>query len=152
MAEDSGDKTEQPTQKRLQDARKKGDIAKGRELTSTVTLLVWLVTGALCLQLGTERAAALCESLFARIAGGWREEGFGHVAALLGWQSVELSLLLVAMLVVPVAALGTLVEYLQAGPVLAFEKVAPKLDAMPHAVVPTASDTQANEATAGEKV
>ena len=105
-----------------------GDIAMGRDLTSSVTLLVWLVTGALWLQVGSERAAALCESLFARIAGGWREEGFGHVAALLGWQSVELSLLLVAMLVVPVAALGTLVEYLQAGPVLAFEKVAPKLE------------------------
>lgn len=128
MADDSGDKTEKPTDKRLQDARKKGDIAKGKELTSTVTLLAWLVMGALCLRLGTERAAALCEALFARIAAGWRAEGFGHVAALLGWQSVELAVLLVALLMIPVAALGTLVEYLQAGPVLAFEKVAPKLE------------------------
>ena len=128
MADDSGDKTEQPTQKRLQDARKKGDIAKGKELTSTATLLVWLVMGALCLRLGCERAVALCESLFARVSAGWREEGFGHVAALLGWQSVELAVLMVALLVVPVAALGTLIEFLQAGPVLAFEKVAPKLE------------------------
>ncbi|RZJ02708.1 MAG: EscU/YscU/HrcU family type III secretion system export apparatus switch protein [Rubrivivax sp.] len=128
MADDSGDKTEQPTQKRLLDARKKGDIAKGKELTSTATLLVWLVMGALCLRLACERIAALCESLFMRVSAGWREEGFGHVAALLGWQSVELSLLLVALLVIPVAVLGTLVEYLQAGPVLAFEKAAPKLE------------------------
>jgi type III secretion protein U len=128
MADDSGDKTEKPTDKRLQDARKKGDIAKGKELTSTATLLAWLVTGALCLQLGAERAAALCEAMFARIAAGWREEGFGHVAALLGWQSAELAVLLVALLMIPVAAIGTLVEYLQAGPVLAFEKVAPKLE------------------------
>ena len=128
MADDSGDKTEQPTQKRLQDARKKGDIAKGKELTSTATLLVWLVVGALCLRMACERVAALSESLLARVALGWREEGFGHVAALLGWQSVELVVLLVAVLMVPVAALGTLVEYLQAGPVLAFEKVAPKLE------------------------
>ncbi len=128
MAEDSGDKTEQPTQKRLQDARKKGDVAKGRELTSTATLLVWLVAGALCLPLAAERIAALCESLFARVASGWRAQGFGHVAALLGWQSVELALLLVALLVLPVALLGLLAEYLQAGPVLAFEKVAPKLE------------------------
>jgi flagellar biosynthetic protein FlhB/type III secretion protein U len=130
MAEDSGDKTEQPTHKRLQDARKKGDIAKGRELTSTATLLVWLVMGALCLNLGAERAAALCDAMFARIAAGWRAEGFGHVAALLGWQSVELAVLLVALLLIPVAVLGTLVEYLQAGPVLAFDKVAPKLERM----------------------
>lgn len=128
MADSSGDKTEQPTHKRLQDARKKGDVAKGRELTSTATLLVWLVMGALCIQLGSERAAALCESLFARIGAGWRAEGFGHVAVLLGWQSVELAVLLIALLMIPVAALGTLVEYLQAGPVLAFEKVAPKLE------------------------
>ncbi|KQW49658.1 MULTISPECIES: flagellar biosynthesis protein FlhB [unclassified Roseateles] len=128
MADDSGDKTEQPTHKRLQDARKKGDIAKGRELTSTATLLVWLVTGALCVGLAGERAAALCEAMFVRIAAGWRAEGFGHVAALLGWQSLELAVLLVGLLMIPVAVLGTLVEYLQAGPVLAFEKVAPKLE------------------------
>jgi len=128
MAEDSGDKTEQPTPKRLQDARKKGDVAKGRELTSTATLLVWLVAGALCLPLAAERIAALCESLFARVASGWRAEGFGQVAALLGWQSIELALLLVAVLMLPVGVLGMLVEYLQAGPVLAFEKVAPKLE------------------------
>ena len=107
MADDSGDKTEQPTQKRLLDARKKGDIAKGKELTSTATLLVWLVMGALCLRMACERIAALCEALFARISAGWREESFGHVAALLGWQSVELSLLLVAVLVIPVAAAVT---------------------------------------------
>lgn len=128
MADDSGDKTEQPTHKRLQDARKKGDIAKGKELTSTAGLLAWLVMGALCLGLGVERLAALSDSLLSRIGAGWREEGFGHVAALLGWQSVELVVLLVALLFVPVAALGTLVEYLQAGPVLAFEKVAPKME------------------------
>lgn len=128
MADDSGDKTEQPTHKRLQDARKKGDIAKGKELTSTTGLLAWLVMGALCLRLGVERMAALSDSLLTRIGTGWREEGFGHVAALLGWQSVELVVLLVALLFVPVAALGTLVEYLQAGSVLAFEKVAPKME------------------------
>lgn len=128
MADDSGDKTEQPTQKRLLDARKKGDIAKGKELTSTLTLLVWLVMGALCLRMACERMAALCEGLLARVGGGWREEGFAHVAALVGWQSLELTLLLVAVLVVPVAVLGTFIEYLQAGPVLAFEKVAPKLE------------------------
>lgn len=128
MDDDSGDKTEQPTQKRLQDARKKGDVPKGKELTSTATLLVWLVMGALCVQLACGRLAALCEGLFARVNAGWREEGFAHVAALLGWQSVELAALLVGLLVIPVAALGTLVEFLQAGPVLAFEKVAPKME------------------------
>ncbi|MDT7837978.1 EscU/YscU/HrcU family type III secretion system export apparatus switch protein [Aquabacterium sp. OR-4] len=127
MADDSGDKTEQPTAKRLQDARKKGDVAKSKDLTSTATLLTWLVMGALCLGLAAERSAALCNSLLARIGQGWQAQEFGHVAVMLGWQSAELAVLLVALLLVPVALLGVLVEYLQAGPVMSFEKLAPKL-------------------------
>ena len=34
--QDSGDKTEQPTPKKLQDARKKGQVPKSKDLTSTV--------------------------------------------------------------------------------------------------------------------
>ena len=33
---DGGDKTEKPTEKKLQDARKKGDVAKSKDLTSAV--------------------------------------------------------------------------------------------------------------------
>ncbi len=40
MAEDSGqEKTEEPTAKRMRDAREKGDIVRSRELTTTVLLL-----------------------------------------------------------------------------------------------------------------
>ena len=40
MAEDSGqEKTEEPTAKRLNDAKEKGDIARSKELATTVTLL-----------------------------------------------------------------------------------------------------------------
>lgn len=40
MAEDSGqDKTEEPTEKRLRDAKEKGDIARSKELATTVLLL-----------------------------------------------------------------------------------------------------------------
>ncbi|MDD5754831.1 MAG: EscU/YscU/HrcU family type III secretion system export apparatus switch protein, partial [Methylococcales bacterium] len=47
MAEDSGqEKTEEPTQKRLTDAQKKGQIARSRELNTFVMLIVsaWLLT------------------------------------------------------------------------------------------------------------
>lgn len=40
MAEDSGqEKIEQPTSKRLEDARKKGQIARSRELNTFVILI-----------------------------------------------------------------------------------------------------------------
>ncbi len=46
MAEESGqEKTEQPTAKRLSDARKKGDIPRSRELNTTVLLLVAALGG-----------------------------------------------------------------------------------------------------------
>ncbi|WP_315981249.1 EscU/YscU/HrcU family type III secretion system export apparatus switch protein [Aliamphritea spongicola] len=40
MAEESGqEKTEEPTPKRLKDAKEKGDIARSKELATTVSLL-----------------------------------------------------------------------------------------------------------------
>jgi flagellar biosynthetic protein FlhB len=40
MAEETGqEKTEQPTEKRIKDARQKGDIPRSRELASTALLL-----------------------------------------------------------------------------------------------------------------
>ena len=47
MAEqnEGADKTEQPTSKKLKDARKEGNVSKSRELTSTVLVMGWLVGG-----------------------------------------------------------------------------------------------------------
>jgi type III secretion protein U len=120
---DGGDKTEQPTAKRLKDARKKGDVWKSREVTSTAGLLAWLVLGALLLGLAAERLAALFEQTFQLLGEGWAEQGFGVAAATFGWMATEALLWLSALLLVPTAALGLLVDYLQAGPVLAFEKL-----------------------------
>lgn len=121
--QDSGDKTEQPTPKKLQDARKKGQVPKSRDLTSTVTLLV---------------ATALV-----LLAGAWvgrRLEGLIDAALLMAHQPfalaaprlAELALgVLVgvtALVLLPLAAVGVLTEYLQAGPVFALDKVLPKME------------------------
>ena len=125
---DGGDKTEKPTPKRLRDARKKGDVSKSREVTSTLVLLAWLGVGALALSLATARIAALFEALFATLAQGWASGDYVTVLRALGAQAMELGTLLVAMLLVPAAAVGLLADFLQAGPVLSFEKIKPKLD------------------------
>ena len=127
---DGGDKTEKPTPKRLEDARKKGDVCKSREVTSTVVLLVWLGVGALAIGYGVPRIAALWESVFAAVGRGWADVGFATALRAVGWQAIELGLLLVAMLLVPAAAVGLLADFLQAGPVLSFEKLTPKLEHM----------------------
>ena len=59
-----GDKTEQPTPKKLDDARKKGDVPKSKEVSSTVGLIVWLALGALTMTYATTRIGTLYESLF----------------------------------------------------------------------------------------
>jgi len=127
---DGGDKTEKPTPKRLEDARKKGDVAKSKEVTSTLGLAVWLALGALVLGYAASRLAALYESLFNTIGQGWLHTGFAGAARAIGAQAAELALVLVAILLVPIAAVGLLTDFLQAGPVLTFEKLKPKLDHM----------------------
>lgn len=125
---DGGDKTEKPTPKRLEDARKKGDVPKSREITSVVVLALWFAAGALGLAYGAQRLAALYESAFAVIAQGWAVTGFAGAARTLGAQAAEALVVLTAMLVVPAAALGLLTDFLQAGPVLTFEKIKPNLE------------------------
>jgi flagellar biosynthetic protein FlhB len=44
MGEDSGEKTEEPTPHKLQEARKKGQIAKSKDLTSAILLMVSFFT------------------------------------------------------------------------------------------------------------
>jgi flagellar biosynthetic protein FlhB/type III secretion protein U len=125
---DSGDKTEKPTQKKLDDARKKGDVAKSKDITSTVTLIAWLGLGALVIGYAGTRIAALCEQMFQIIGQGWMTTGYAGAVRALGGQAFELTLLLVAMLLVPIAAVGVLTDFLQIGPVLTFDKLKPSLD------------------------
>jgi type III secretion YscU/HrpY family protein len=125
---DSGDKTEKPTPKKLQDARKKGDVSKSKEITSTVVLVLWLGLGALTVTYAGARFAALWDMLFATVGQGWETTGFVGAARDLGAKAGELAVMLVAMLLVPVAAVGTLTDFLQIGPVLAFDKIKPNLE------------------------
>jgi len=127
---DAGDKTEKPTPKKLQDARKKGDVAKSKDVTSAVGLMIWLVLFVLTIGYAGTRLGSLYDSLFATIGQGWLHTGFAGAARTIGAQSAELAVMLVAMLLVPVAAVGLLTDFLQAGPVLSFEKLTPKLDSM----------------------
>ncbi len=130
MAEDSGDKTEKPTPKKLQDARKKGDVPKSKELTSTLLLGVWLGLGTFAVDQAAQRVGALFEAFFVTIGQGWTLTGFAGAVRALGMQALEAGLLLTALLLAPVAAAGLLIDFLQMGPVLTFEKVKPKVENM----------------------
>lgn len=127
---DGGDKTEKPTPKRLEDARKKGDVPKSKEVTSTVVLVLWLGLGALLLGFAATRLATLWDALFATIGRGWAGTGYAGAVRSIGGMALELGVLLVGALLVPIAAAGLLADFLQIGAVLSFEKIKPKLENM----------------------
>jgi len=124
---DSGNRTEKPTPKRLKDARRKGDVWKSRDITATVVLAAWLVLVAAVAGSARAQIGALCEALFATISQGWEATGYAGALRSLGGRAAELVLWLVAMLLVPAAAVGMLTDFLQTGPVLSFDKVKPDL-------------------------
>ena len=118
----SGEKTEQPTEKKLRDARKKGQVAKSRELGTAAVVLA--AAGALSFS-GTP----LLEALRASFALVLRSIEGGLVASPGAVLETVLGLGLRAVAPVLVAALvaGTLASFLQVGPMLALDAVAPQL-------------------------
>jgi type III secretion YscU/HrpY family protein len=120
---DGGDKTEQPTPRKLRDARRQGNVWKSREATSTLVLLVWLVLGAADAGLAGLRLQALVEAALRSLEGDFagRVRDLGALAA-------QGLVVVTAALLVPAMLAGALVEFLQVGPVLAFSKLKPSFD------------------------
>lgn len=120
--QDSGTKTEQATPKKRRDARKKGDIAKSRDVTNTLILLFGIV---LFWQLGPMIGARLQNftTLALEMALITDQQNLNAI----GIEAVKLLLTICAMIVIPMAVFGLLSDFLQTGPLFALEKVKPKL-------------------------
>jgi type III secretion protein U len=127
MAEknDSGDKTEKPTPKRLQDARKKGDVPKSKDLSSTLGLIAWIAIGVLFSAAIGERFAGLFEISLLAI-----NQPFTVALRNVGWSAAMVFVLLTLALLLPIVAMGILSDFLQIGPIFTFEKMTPSLDKM----------------------
>ena len=121
--QNSGEKTERATPKKLRDARKRGEIAKSRDLTGTAALALLLVLFWIASGWGAERLLALTREALAV-----RPGDFDALLRLQGRDAVDVFVALSAVILLPVAAFGLLVEFLQAGPVFALEKLKPKLE------------------------
>ncbi|MEP7042828.1 MAG: type III secretion system export apparatus subunit SctU [Dokdonella sp.] len=120
--DDSGNRTEKPTPQRLKKARKEGDISKSKELTSTVLVLTWLVMLWLMLPSMRDRIGALVDASIEAMA-----QPFVIAAPALGQQALAVGLWILLPLLFGSVFIGLLVEFLQAGPVLAPKKAKPDL-------------------------
>lgn len=125
MAEESnsGEKTEPATAKRLRDARKRGDIAKSKDLTGTLGLAFSMVLITFALGQGIERLADLTIDAMSV-----HDLPFSVISQQLTNSAISTFLVLSATILIPIALFGMLVEFLQAGPVFALEKMQPKLE------------------------
>jgi type III secretion protein U len=122
---DSGDRTEKPTAKRLRDARKDGDVAKSRELTSTVLVLAWLLLMLLTMPLIHARLNGLVDI----VVQGMRQP-FDQALHDVGLAALSAFLWLSLPLLLSAAAIGAMVEFLQVGPVFAPKKIKPDTSRM----------------------
>lgn len=124
---EGGDKTEQPTPKRLADARRKGDVPKSRDITSTVVLFVWLVVLLFGAGYAGREIMGLFEGGFTLIG---RDTPFPIAVRELGRHAVVALLGITAVALIPAAISGVVAEFLQSGGVFTGEKLKPGLDKM----------------------
>lgn len=121
---DSGDKTELPTPKKLKDARKKGDIAKSQEITATLGTfgaLIFFMTA------GTYVARTIV-TFGDRIVNNAAESDFTFALADLGGEAVFVLISLSVVILVPLAVIGLLSESFQTRGLFAPKRLEPKLE------------------------
>jgi flagellar biosynthesis protein FlhB len=123
----SGEKTEKPTDKRLQDARKKGQVAKSQDLSSAILMLaavavVWI--------LGNFIGGVLQSSVKHQIefAAGFKGEFTNHVLYDFLWQGMTTFFWVLMPLFTVVVIFAVLGNYLQVGSVFSFESITPKFE------------------------
>jgi len=123
--QDSGDKTEKATPKRLKDARQKGDVAKSKDVTNSALLLVsllmmWQLGGMLVTRLSRLMDEVVLVS----------KQPFSYLLQSYSSECIDILLLATALIFTPLVVLGLCTDFLQAGPILTLEKIKPKMSNM----------------------
>jgi flagellar biosynthetic protein FlhB len=122
---EGGDKTEEPTQKKIDDSRKKGQVWKSKDLTGVAVFMVGL--GTFNAMTGTFQTEVT--KLF--------QFGFDHIAHPEKLQEATSHLMLMAvrttvLLTLPVVAAGAIVggllDFLQVGALFSMDTLMPKLE------------------------
>lgn len=121
----SGDQTENATPKRLRDARKRGEVSKSKDLTSTAVLVAWLVLGAM---LWRYAFTTLIEPFTEALQSVSNPSVYAMKAV--GFSAFKAFAALSLALLGPVAVFGMLAEFAQVGPVFTFQKMTPKFEHM----------------------
>jgi type III secretion protein U len=128
MAEknDGGDKTELPTPKRLRDARKKGDVAKSKDIGAAVVIAAWLGLLAFATGFVGNQIVLFTQDAIRLSVDMPFEQALGTIAT----DFVVTLLKTAAITLIPIAIIATFAEYAQIGTIFTTEKMKPSLDKM----------------------
>lgn len=129
MSSSAGEKTEQPTEKRLKDAKKKGQVAKSQDLTGAVLIIaavgtIWLLGnyfGEMMIALVRDHLASA-----ASVKGNFTTDA---AMSAINRGIVEMFWILAPIFLV-VVVFGILANYLQIGSVFSTESISPKFEKM----------------------
>ena len=129
MSSSTGEKTEKPTDKRLQDARKKGQVAKSQDLTSALLLIaavavVWMIGG----YIGGILQSSVKEQI--EFAATFKGEFTSETAYNVIWQGLSAMVWTLTPIFIIVMVFAFLGNYLQIGSIFSFESVSPKFEKM----------------------
>jgi len=125
VADEGGEKTEEPTGKKLDDARRKGQVWKSRDLTGALVFMAGFFAMAATFPLTYEHYRQVLHQSFATVS--QRPITEEMVVA-----NVFHGLYLVVLLTLPAAmsgaVVGALSDFLQVGALFTFEPIMPKLE------------------------
>ncbi|MCG8651016.1 MAG: type III secretion system export apparatus subunit SctU [Pirellulales bacterium] len=119
----SGEKTEQPTPKKLRDARKKGQVAHSKDVSSTALIVgifaVLFIGGAWTFENLQETVVVATENI---------NEPFNEALLRVGKFTFHTAVIILLPILLVVLVFGVGVNMIQVGPLLAMESVKPNLN------------------------
>lgn len=127
MGEQSGDKTEEPTPHKLQEARKKGQVAKSKELTTAILVLVTYRVFASVATTMWQQIVDYAQSMFRMVENIAAQLDLAYSQQLLIYTINNLLKIIMPILLVTFLV-AILVEVLQTQFVISSEALTPKLE------------------------
>jgi flagellar biosynthetic protein FlhB len=125
MADEAGEKTEEPTDKKLQDSRKRGQVWKSKELTGVIVFFVGLGTVRATWDMVQTEMSSNFEHAFRLVA----HPGQLNEAI---WTMMFIGLRAVFLMTMPVVAgaalVGGMAEFIQVGALFTVDPLMPKLE------------------------
>lgn len=125
QGKDSQEKTEEATPKRLREARKKGQVAKSRDLTTVFVMIVVFVTIAVSADWMTTQFRQLMFETFSIVE---RSPLTGADLMYVGNMALQVLVKVLAPILIAGVASGALIGFLQVGPIFSTEPLTPKIE------------------------